>query len=77
MPITATCKQGQKIEGNYGNNNHMCNGTVIRWKVWGVSGRYLEECECQCHERPPLAEANGGRKRAVALKPEKNRATSK
>jgi hypothetical protein len=49
MPITATCKHGQKIESNYGNNNHMCSGTVIRWKVWGVSGRYLEECECYCH----------------------------
>lgn len=54
MLITAACKHSQKIETNYGNNNHMCEGYVVRWKVWGVSGRHLEDCECKCHAAKPI-----------------------
>jgi hypothetical protein len=50
MPITATCTQAKRINDSYGGKQrHNCEGYVVLWKVWGKIGRYLEDCECECH----------------------------
>lgn len=51
MPNSASCMHTKKINDAYGSEQkHNCDGYVVLWKVWGKSGRYLEDCECECHK---------------------------